>query len=88
MRYLLAFALMPAIAVAGLPLLGFFGIYWGVCPTSAISAATRLIGFWALLLAVVALPSWLLKVNSTHLMLAVSVVLAGWVVLTRFSLLV
>lgn len=82
-RYLLAFALMPAIAAAGLPALGTFGIYWGVCPVDIFSAGTRLLGFWLLLLAVVALPSRTLRVDSTHLMLGVSAILVVWLIYTR-----
>jgi hypothetical protein len=84
-RYLLAFALMPAIAAVGLPVLGSFGIYWNVCPIDPTFAAIRLAGFWALLLAIIALPSNLLRVDSTPLMVAVSALLVGWLAYTRLG---
>jgi hypothetical protein len=87
-RYLMAFALMPAVAAVGLPVLAGFGIYWNVCPIDPTFAAIRLGGFWALLLAVVAVPSRLLRVDSTHLMLAVSAVLVAWLAFTRLGPLV
>jgi hypothetical protein len=85
-RYLLAFALMPATVAAGLPVLGSFGIYWNVCPIDPAFAAFRLAGFWALLLAVVAIPSRLLRVDSTYLMFAVAGGLLAWLAYTRLPL--